>query len=280
MKEKILVLTAILALVCVYVAADSAQMSVTVTSTAGPTVDSVSITPDDDFSTVGIQVYPVQNSDKTITITADISDINGWDDISTVSAAFTSGNPTNGNPTMSISDCIMADADTITCTKTYDMTFYDPALTYTIEVTAKDASNNQGTGTASFDYTTLIALELDASGISFGHMDIGSTRDVFGDQSMLTVHNATIQNQGNGIIDVFHSATNFSGFTDSFDASQGEIQVGTNGYTALSNSLTRADLDLVFGASSTEKIDFRLTIPVGALPETYTSTVTLTAVIG
>jgi len=274
MKKQILSMISILLIMIsmTVVSGDNADMTVTV-GAADPTVDDVTV--NDASPTIG--------TTTEITVVAVITDTNGVDDISTVSAAFTVGSPDNGN-TITISkagNCVDDDDDTITCTATYDMQFYDPAQTYTIQVTAVDANAGTDSNTDTFAYSSLIALELDATAIIFGSLAIDGTGTVSGDTSMGTPAAPTIQNQGNVIIDAQIYATDFIGDgTDSFGAGEAQSQFGTLGYTALSNDPGRDEngLNLAAEASSLKNLDMKLTIPSGALPETYTSTVTVAAI--
>jgi|TARA_Y100000310_G_scaffold294185_1_gene324449 hypothetical protein len=268
MKKIILFLVLILSIGLVY--GDSATMSVTVGS-AGPSVDSVSVADAD----------PTSGSTTEITITSQITDTNGVDDINLVKVEFTVGTPANGNTIEAnmTDSCTNVDSDTIECVTTYDMQFYDPAQTYTIQVTAEDAGAATHAITDDFAYSALVALELDATALDFGSVQVGAPDTIPGDEDMGTGGAPTIKNQGNAVIDAAISATDFIGPTDSFGAEEADSQFGALGWVALSNGgRTETGLDLATGASSLENVDFRLTIPVGALPETYSSTVTITAV--
>jgi hypothetical protein len=269
MKKMIIFLIMIFSIIGL-VYGDSATMSVTVGS-AGPNVDSVIVA----------DATPTSGSTTEITITSQITDTNGVDDITGVAVVFSVGSPANGQSieTNMRSSCTDVDSDTIECNTTYNMQFYDPAQTYTIQVTATDAGAATDSVTDNFDYSSLVALELDATSIAFGSVQVGATNTVTGDSNMATGAAPTIKNQGNAVIDASISATDFSGSSDSFGTEEADSQFGTLGYTALSNSgRTETGLNLAAGSSSLENVDFRLTIPVGALPEAYTSTVTITAV--
>lgn len=269
MKKIMAILAISLMLMIPAAISDSAEMSVTVGS-SGPTVDSVSINDAD----------PTAGDTTQITITTQVSDTNGVDDIKEVSAEFTVGSPANGNniTTMKRSICTGVDTDTIECIATYDMQFYDDDLTYTITVTAKDMADNPHSNSDNFAYSELISLDLDVASISFGSMAIDETREILGDTEW-GAGTATIQNKGNAVIDATISASDFSGSTDSFGAEQAEARFAALSYNDLTNTeRTETGLDLSNGASQMQNVDFSLTIPVGALPESYISTVHITAV--
>ncbi|MFH2027676.1 MAG: hypothetical protein ABIJ08_00925 [Nanoarchaeota archaeon] len=273
MKKIYAMTSAIVAILCLVlgVSGDGADMTVTVGS-SGPQVDSVVVANAD----------PTAGSTTQITITTQITDTNGVEDIEEVTAGFTVGSPDNGNniTTMNRGICTDVDGNTIQCIATYNMQFYDPAQTYTIQVYAKDVGGASHTLTDNFAYSSLLALELDADTIAFGSMSVSQTVEKVGDEDMGSTGSATIKNQGNAIIDAQIYATNFAGSTDSFGAGQAEAQFAALGYSVLSNTPGRTEtgLDLAIGSSSLENVDFKLTIPTGALPEAYTSTITVNAV--
>ncbi|MFH2028127.1 MAG: hypothetical protein ABIJ08_03245, partial [Nanoarchaeota archaeon] len=116
---------------------------------------------------------------------------------------------------------------------------------------------------------------------AFGSMAIGQLKNVTGDVDMGTTGAPTIKNQGNAVIDASISATNFDGdVVDSFAAENAAAEFGLMlGHYALTNAdRTETALNLATGTSSLKGVSFSLTIPTGALPETYTSTVTITAI--
>ena len=252
----------------IFVYGDGADLTVEVLGSA-PYVDNVDVN----------DANPISGNITQIRVASNITDTNGIDDIDVVTMQFTVGTPANGNSITGIT-CSDIDFDTKECVATYNMQFYDPALTYTVEVYAEDISGASDTNTGSFAYAELIALELDATTIEFGSMIIGQQKIVDGDQNMGTTDSATIKNQGNGIIDASISATDFSGTSDSFGANQAQSKFGSLSYVPLSNSpgRTETNLNLGVGANVFKNLDFKLIIPTGALPESYSSTVSVVAV--
>ena len=254
----------------VFVYGDGADLTVTVGS-SGPTIDSV----------VVADASPTGGSTTQITITTQVTDTNGVDDIDVVSAQFTVGSPANGNTISSMTRgiCTGVDGDTIQCVATYNMQFYDPAMTYTVQVYAEDAGEASHTLSDNFAYSELISLEMDVSTIAFGSMTIGQEKEILGDLNWGSGP-ATLKNQGNALIDAQIYATDFQGSTDSFGANQAESQFGALGFNTLSidPGRTETGLNLGFSISSLKNLDFKLTIPSGALPESYSSTVSVVAV--
>ena len=242
-----------------------------------PTVDSITITPDDDGATAGVQINPVPNSSKAVNITAQVSDPNGYDDISTVKITDIVPDPTSGDPSPVTLNFISGSGTTATYEGTFDMQFYDISTTYTVTVTATDTGSLTGSNSSSFKYQTCIALELDVTSIAFGSAGPGGSSEVIGD-TVFPNAAPTIKNNGNVKIDMNMSGTDMSG--------SGTIPVNNiaddlnnpDGYTALSNTPTEHDeLNLTAGASSIHGIDFKLNVPLGTSAGDYSGTVTLEA---
>jgi hypothetical protein len=217
-----------------------------------PTVDSITITPDDDGATAGVQINPVKITD----IVPD---------------------PTSGDPSPVTLNFISGSGTTATYEGTFDMQFYDISTTYTVTVTATDTGSLTGSNSSSFEYQTCIALELDVTSIAFGSAGPGGSSEVIGD-TVFPNAAPTIKNNGNVKIDMNMSGTDMGG--------SGTIPVNNiaddlnnpDGYTALSNTPTEHDeLNLTAGASSVHGIDFKLNVPLGTSAGDYSGTVTLEA---
>ena len=138
------VLVASLAILPVYAA--NAGMNATVLNTA-PTVH-VELSPDDMPETPGVQVInPDPTTNKTVTITATIADINGYDDIISVVANIT------GPSIVDVS--LHLDSVINVTTAVYKGTFNLSNHTegdYEVDVTAKDKGGLTGVGSKNFTY--------------------------------------------------------------------------------------------------------------------------------
>jgi len=246
---------------------------------AAPTVDSITITPDDSVED-GVQINPIPGANKTVNISAVVSDANGWDDINTVAAVITGPDTVADSPvTLNL---VSHDTTTATFNGTFNMSFYYANGTYTVNVTATDMSNLTGSNSTTFDYQTAIALELDANIINFssnGPINPGEMREVLGDENMSTLNNATIRNIGNVIIDVYVSGTNMT--------SNGNVIANNNIGVRIDNipgdyydmSVERFfDVNMSAGELSLENVDFKLFVPYGTPQGDYSGTITLTAV--
>ena len=276
--KKIVVLIAIISLISViYVladASDSAEMSVSVGNSA-PTVDNIII----DSQDTGATVSPNPGTTKSVSLSVEASDANGWDDISTVICTITGS---VGDSPVTLSKSYL-DTDSVTATGSFDMDFYDASGTYTVYCEATDDGAATGNRQENFTYQTEIALILDSATIAFGSMSPDETDTVTGDTSMATTDAATIQNYGNVQIDAQISASGHlsDGGTETITIDNAEYQFTALGFNDLSTTVqTEADLDLTAGSSSTTNVDFSLYVPPGTANAAYSTTVTITAVNG
>ena len=247
--------------------------------TEGPTVDSITITPDDSGGEAGVLIDPIPGSNKNVTITAVVSDPNGWNNIDTVIANITGpGIGIVADSPVSLS-LISNDTNTATYNGTFNMSFYYANGTYTVNVTATDNSSLTGSNLTTFNYTTAIALELDSTIINFsisGPIDPGETSEVLGDEDMSTLNNATVRNIGNVIIDVEVNGTDMTYNGNVITKDNLEAQIDALGY--LDMSVARCfDVNISVGELSLENADFRLNVPFGTPQGNYAGTITLTA---
>lgn len=231
-----------------------------------PTIESVTITTDDDLVTAGVQVNPTPNSTKSVSVEIQTRDVNGFNDIDSVSvvvykpdgltvhvasgsATFSSGTGANGDWTYS-----------------FNMNYYDTAAigtsTYKVVATATDASAGTGDNSATpaeFNFTEYIALSLNTALIDFGSLDVGSTSapvEVVG------------TNAGNITMDISVSGTTLVNTdpakTDSIAITQIDydlVNTFTNNLSLSTTSQTVSNYDLAPGVSATKPIYFQLNVP-------------------
>jgi hypothetical protein len=107
-------------------------------------VDSITITPDDDGTTPGVQIGPYPGGAKTVTVSAVVSDPNGYEDISTVNITDIAPDPAHGDPSpvILVYQSGSGSGNTATYNGTFDMQFYDAPIEYTVTVTAKDTGGS------------------------------------------------------------------------------------------------------------------------------------------
>ena len=160
--------------------------------------------PDDDNTTAGIQVMPNQDANKTVTIVACVCDPNGNDDIVTVTATVEGTAPfvnktvplsLNTSVTCSNPPCNCTPAPDINCTGysgTFVMGACDLAGNYTVTVTANDGALDSDPVVNTFEYLSMMGIELDMNSVAFPAMNSGDHVWVLGDNvwggDNLTVH--------------------------------------------------------------------------------------------
>ena len=246
---------------------------------AAPTVDSITITPDDEPTKDGVQVNPTPGSNKTVNISAVVSDPNGWDNIRTVKANIT-GPSTVADSPVNLTYVSNSSLMTATYNGTFNMSFYYANGTYTVDVTATDNGSLTGSNSTTFEYQTAIGLELDSTLINFscsGPIDPGETSEVLGDENVSTLSNATVRNIGNVVIDVNVSGTDMTSAGNVI--TKDNIAARINDTSYLNMSETRCfDVNMSVNASSLENADFKLFVPYGTPMGNYSGTITLTPV--
>ena len=149
----VIVLIASLVLTCLPVYATNAGVTATVLN-AAPTVD-MELTPDDVPAMPGVQVINPDptTTNKTVTITADVTDLNGWDDIVNTSVAATITGPSmvEDSP-VSLSFDSIVNVTTVQYKGSFNMSTHSEG-DYKVEVTATDFSGSTGIGSKNFTYS-------------------------------------------------------------------------------------------------------------------------------
>jgi hypothetical protein len=148
----VIVLIASLVLSCLPVYATGAGTTATVLNVA-PTV-SVDLTPDDAPATPGVQVinHEPATTNKTVTITANVRDLNGYDDIvnTSVIANITGPSVVEESP-VNLSFDSVVNATTAQYRGSFNMSNYSEG-DYEVEVSATDFSGSTGAGAKNFTY--------------------------------------------------------------------------------------------------------------------------------
>lgn len=246
---------------------EEAATSATV-GNAAPAIDSVTITPDDDGATGGVQVYPVPAGTKTITVTADLSDANGYDDIASVTATISPAPANGASITMTAGT---GSGTSITYTGTYNMQFYDNSTAYIVTVTVTDTDSlSDNTPTATFTYTD--ATSITVTDVGFGALGAGESSS--GKYS-------TVTNKGN--TDVTFADETPAGYdNDAADGlqwsdmtEQSTPSVDTIVDDQISTTWSAAT-SIDNGATSSDDVPFTLAVPAGTLSGSYAGTITFT----
>ncbi len=236
-----------------------------------PAINSVEILTDDDSAAAGSQINPEPKKNKTVEISAVVSHNNGNSYLNGVVMAV------NGSRIQMASTALNSTSSLYRAE--FNMSYYAAAGNYTITVIATDNSGFSANSSSNFEYTSLIAMEIDANSIQFAAMP-GQSAEVIGDYDEATAANTTINNIGNTIVDIQLSGTNLSAGSSTIDVSN--IQYTFNG--AYNNSMAGAlshskqTKQIAIRAASRQPVSFRLNVPTATAPGNYTGTITLLAV--
>jgi len=136
---------------CLPVYAENAETSAAVMN-AAPTVD-VELTPDDMPGMPGVQVInPDPITNKTVTITANVTDMNGYGDLTGVVIATITGPSEVEDSPVSLSFDSVVNMTTVTYTGTFNMSNHAEGG-YKVEVNATDNGGLIGVGSRNFTYS-------------------------------------------------------------------------------------------------------------------------------
>ena len=155
MKEKTLAIVSAIVLVVALltrpsVYAADAGVTATVLNSA-PSV-SVELTPDDAPATPGVQVInPEPTTNKTVMIIANVTDMNGYDDLTGVVTATIAGPSVVEDIPLSLSFDSIVNVTTVFFTGSFDMSNHSEG-DYKVEVTATDFGGLTGVGSETFTY--------------------------------------------------------------------------------------------------------------------------------
>ncbi len=160
-----------------------------------------------------------------------------------------------------------------------NMSYNAAAGNYTASVKATDKSGFSANSSASFEYTSLIAMELDTLSLQFAAMP-GTASEIIGDYDEATAANTTISNVGNTVLNIQLSGTNLSSSGSVIDVNRIQYTFNSDYNSSLAGTLSHAKQtkQVAIGASSKKPLSFRLSIPTATAPGNYTGTITLVAV--
>ncbi len=237
-----------------------------------PEINSFKILTDDDSSSGGSQINPEPKRNKAVEVSAVVSHGNGNGYVNGV--------------TMQIGSSIfdMTVNQTINSTSSlyaaeFNMSYHAAAGNYTVSVKATDKSGFSANSSSSFEYTSLIAMELDTPSLQFAAMP-GTASEIIGDYDEATAANTTISNIGNTILDIQLSGTNLSSGSSVIGVSNIIYTFNGDYNNSLAGTLSHAKQtrQVAIGAASKQPLSFRLNVPTATTPGNYTGTITLVAV--
>ncbi len=246
-----------------------------VVSGSGPAVSLLSILTDDDSFLPGSQVSPVPNKNKTVAVEAVVADDNGASDIASVILTFNSA-----NLTVAMAKKSDINATAAVYSAAFNLSSHFAAGNYTITATAADNSGFSANSSASFEYLTMTAVEVDASSIAF-FASPGSMYEVIGDESSSTATNITVLNAGNVQLDFDLWSTNFTSGGSIIEPSRLQYTFNGNYNNSsfagnMTNAKARKDINLYPGSMA--GLSLRLNLPLATIPGNYSGKISLVAV--
>jgi hypothetical protein len=224
---------------------------------APPTVDSVSVSPENVEMNPGPDTTP-------ITVNATVSDTNGYEDLTNVN--ITSFNPDISDVTRPIAMTYVTGSgsgSTADYTATIDLPCCTGADSYTMTVEAKDAADETGTGTGTFNVLSTVA-------ITVGDVDFDSVAP--GNSSTAS---STVECMGNAEIEFIDEYP--SGYNNDLEDGicWSDMTSGANTIADDQISTTWNSADTISCGNAAEA-SFTLNVPDRTPTGTYTGTITFT----
>jgi hypothetical protein len=174
------------------------------------------------------------------------------------------------------------------------MDCHQPAVVYTVEAVATDDGGSTSSPVSNtFDYLSIVALQIDFSAVQWNGVEIAQWNYLLGDEDMLTSYRPTVKNVGNDPAMLMVNATPLLGQTagktiEEFDAEMDEKDFTTGVITKWGRIEFPADEDwiitdrddptlpIILPPCHPTQIDFSVHPPLGTLQDTYVGEMTLT----
>ncbi|NQU78214.1 lamin tail domain-containing protein [Candidatus Woesearchaeota archaeon] len=248
-----------------------------IVSNTPPSVTGIFLDQDDDES-AGIQITPQPGESKTITISSEITDPDGTDDIQNVTATLT-GPGTQQQITVERVQNISN--TTAIYNATIELQFHYAPGEYLVRITANDPAENT-TSNTSFNYLSMASISIDATSLQFTGAKLGKTSSITGDFALGTMERPTIKNTGNTPLDIglygtdLTSGENNLGITNikySFDNDFDSLLSGS-----MTNILQTKNIGLEKGYDSVIGLGFQIFVPPTTQNGNYTGNITIAAV--
>jgi hypothetical protein len=258
------------------------QHSMSPTTDVGNSIPSIYYMALDDTS-----YDPTESSTTKVTLTLRVKDPNGIGDLNdaSVKAEVDDAKPFSS---------AVAKYTNTTCTKTsdisgtqreykcsWDMDYWDTALEYSTKVTAGDQAgtvfNNTATNAPAYNYTTLIATDIDSTAVSFGTVTIGSTNNPASENP------SAVSNTGNA--DLYINVTGASLTGSGYTYAVGNFSISLDGVPTVEQYLTTSSVKITGASiakgtdgtpSPTENLYWFADTPNGVRPVSYSGTWYLT----
>ncbi len=241
---------------------ENAATSATVKLSAGPVVNTVTVTPDLVTLTAG--------GTTTITVRAGVSHAEGYEQIDTV--AITAIDPAIATvvPLLPISLTEQSGSGTdATYEGTFGIPYYTDPGPYTVTVTATDVDGGIGSNTGTFTVNELLAISV--TDVGFGTVHPGGSAGT---------GSSTVTNEGNVVVvfvdwgqsDYNNNPNDGITWTDMTGETSSEIIPDT----AITTTWLSATEINKGATGNTGDVPFSLAVPLGTAPDEYTGSATFT----
>lgn len=256
-------------------AADAnAEIGITiVVGGSGPVISSLAVLTDDDGFLAGSQVSPAPGGSRIVNVEAIVMDSNGFSDIAAVTLAFNSASFTMAKKAEVNSTAAVYNAS-------FSLSSSFPAGNYTVTATAADNSGLVSGSSATFEYLTMVAIEVDTTSLVLNAAP-GLTYEAIGDKSGSTAANITVSNLGNVVLDFDVSSTNFTSGSGFIAASRLQYTFSGNYSDTIfagNMSNTKARKDVNLGPAAALGLSLKLSVPLATSPGNYSGRISLVAV--
>lgn len=236
-----------------------------------PVIDSFTILTDDDSGSPGNQINPVPKQNKSVEVEAVVTHYNGNGYVNSVVV-------TVGSTATNMEQSVLNTTSSLYRAE-FNMSYYDSAGNYAVDLEVTDNGGFSANSSESFEYSSLIAMELDTNSLQFAAMP-GMSSEIMGDADKATATNTTVQNIGNSVINIELSGTNLTASSSVIEVSN--IQYTFNGdyNNSMAGILSHSKQAKQVGieAASVVPLSFKLSVPTATAPGNYTGTITLIAV--
>ena len=243
---------------------------VAVIGSSGPVISSMNLTDHDSIKN-GAQVNPAPKQNRTVEVQAVVNHSSGRSYLDSAVLIF-KGKSYNMTPTP-------IDSASSRYTASFNISHDTAKGNYQVTVTATDKSRSKVNRTETFEYTELVAMELDTESLRFEAIP-GMTTEIAGDSNEETDKNMTLKNIGNSPLNIQMAGTNLISGSGVIAVSNIQYTFNRNYTSALSGRLSERAQTKPLGVqiAGTAPVSFMLTVPTGTRPGNYNGTITLIAV--
>ncbi len=233
-------------------------------------ITSITITPDDDEITPGTQINPIESTNITVTLIANITNNSAIDDCK---VRIFNSSDSYASPTLDIVDGTLQDVGGQTqCNASWFMEYWrndgDWNITIDVNLTDSTASND----TSSFYYNVLTAFAVNETYINFSGLP-GQTIN------SSNAYPLEIENFGNKVLNISILGTDFVGVTYpsyNFSIGNATYNVSSSGtFTSITTSYVQISALDNLNPTQIGYLYFRGTIPLGTKSQTYQNSISV-----